>query len=40
MIDDKDDSKFAELAVEAQASHLITGNSNDFVIKDYRGILI
>ena len=40
LLDDKDDNKFIELAVEAEASHLVTGNSNDFVIKEYRGISI
>lgn len=40
LLDDKDENKFIELAVEAEASYLITGNSNDFVIKEYRGISI
>jgi putative PIN family toxin of toxin-antitoxin system len=40
LLDDKDDNKFIELAVEAQAAYIVTGNSNDFVIKTYQGISI
>ena len=37
---DKDDNKFIELAVEAEAGYIVTGNSTDFIIKSYKGILI
>jgi hypothetical protein len=40
LLDDKDDNKFIELAFEAQAAYVITGNSNDFTIKTYKGITI
>ncbi len=40
ILDDKDDNKFIELAVEANAAYIVTGNSNDFIIKSYKGILI
>jgi len=40
ILDDKDDNKFIELAVEAQAEYLVTGNSNDFTIKTYMGVSI
>lgn len=37
---DKDDNKFIELAVEADAGYIVTGNTNDFTIKEFRGIRI
>jgi putative PIN family toxin of toxin-antitoxin system len=40
VLDDKDDNKFIELAVEADAAFIVTGNSNDFTIRDYNGIII
>ena len=40
MLDDKDGNKFIELVVEAQAEYIITGNSNDFTIKEYQGTYI
>lgn len=36
IISDKDDNKLLELAEEARANFLITGNTNDFTIKKYR----
>jgi putative PIN family toxin of toxin-antitoxin system len=40
ILEDKDDNKFIELAVEADAAYIVTGNSNDFVIKIYNEISI
>jgi putative PIN family toxin of toxin-antitoxin system len=40
ILSDKDDNKFIELAVEAEAAYIVTGNSNDFTIKTYQGISI
>lgn len=40
ILDDKDDNKFIELAVEAEAGYIVTGNSNDFNIKTYMDITI
>jgi len=40
ILNDKGDNKFIELAVEAQAAYIVTGNSNDFIIKIYQGISI
>lgn len=40
VLSDKDDNKFIELAIEAQAAYIVTGNSNDFIIKTYKGISI
>ncbi len=40
ILEDKDDNKFIELAVEAGAAYIVTGNSNDFTIKTYEGISI
>jgi putative PIN family toxin of toxin-antitoxin system len=40
LLDDKDDNKFIELAVEAEAAYIVTGNSNDFILKTYEGITI
>ena len=37
ILSDKDDNKFIELAVEAEAAYIVTGNSNDFIIKTYQG---
>jgi uncharacterized protein len=40
VLTDKDDNKFIELAVEADAGCIVTGNSNDFITKTYKGIYI
>jgi uncharacterized protein len=40
ILPDKDDNKFIELAVEAEAQYIVTGNTNDFLIKEFREILI
>lgn len=40
VLSDKDDNKFIELAVEASASYIVTGNSSDFIITEFRGIKI
>ena len=40
VLSDKDDNKFIELAVEAQSAYIVTGNSNDFIMKTYKGISI
>ncbi len=40
VLDDKDDNKFLELAVEAHAGYIVTGNSKDFIIKSYDNIPI
>jgi putative PIN family toxin of toxin-antitoxin system len=40
ILNDKDDNKFIELAVEAEAAYIVTGNSNDFIIKTYKDISI
>lgn len=40
IISDKDDNKLLELAEEAKANFLITGNTNDFTIKKYRSTRI
>jgi putative PIN family toxin of toxin-antitoxin system len=40
ILDDKDDNMFIELAVEANAAYIVTGNSNDFTLKSYMGIEI
>lgn len=40
ILPDGDDDKFLELAVAADASYIITGNSNDFVITMFREIKI
>lgn len=37
---DKDDDMFLELAVEAKANYLVSGNTKDFTMKDFRGISI
>jgi hypothetical protein len=40
ILPDKDDNKFIELAVEAFASYIVSGNTNDFIISEFRGIKI
>lgn len=40
ILPDKDDNKFIELAVEAIANYIVTGNTNDFIIQEFRGIKI
>ena len=40
LLEDKDDNKFIELAVEAEAAYIVTGNSNDFTIISYNDIVI
>ena len=40
VLEDKDDNKFIELAVEARAAYIVTGNTNDFILKSYEGISI
>ena len=40
VLKDKDDNKFLELAVTADASYLITGNKKDFSITEYDGVKI
>ncbi|MCB9033096.1 MAG: putative toxin-antitoxin system toxin component, PIN family [Chitinophagales bacterium] len=40
ILPDKDDNKFIELAVEANANYIVTGNTNDFIITEFRGIKI
>lgn len=35
IIDDADDNKFLELAIESDADFLITGNTNDFTMREY-----
>lgn len=37
---DKDDNMFIELAVEANANYIVSGNTNDFTFKQFRGISI
>jgi uncharacterized protein len=37
VLQDKDDNKLLELASESHADFIITGNSNDFTMTDYRG---
>jgi uncharacterized protein len=36
IITDLGDNKFLELALESKAHFLITGNTNDFIIKNYK----
>lgn len=36
LIKDKDDNKFLELADECNADFLITGNTNDFTMQEYK----
>ncbi len=40
IISDKDDNKLLELAEECKADYLITGNTNDFTMKKYKGTQI
>jgi putative PIN family toxin of toxin-antitoxin system len=40
LLDDKDDNIFLELAGESEADFLITGNTNDFTISEYKKTLI
>lgn len=40
LIKDKSDNKFIELAVFSKANFIITGNTQDFTIKEYKGVKI
>jgi len=40
IIDDIDDNKFLELSEISHANFLITGNTNHFTMKDYKGTMI
>jgi uncharacterized protein len=40
IINDIDDNKLLELAVESKADFIITGNTNDFTITEYNGTKI
>ena len=40
IIPDKNDNKFLELAFESKADYIITGNSNDFTMYDFKGTKI
>jgi len=40
VIKDKDDNKLLELAMESKADFIITGNTNDFTMSDYKGTKI
>lgn len=40
ILPDKDDNKFIELAVEAQANYIVTGNTKDFIFTEFRDIKI
>ncbi len=40
VLPDEDDDKFLELAVAAQASYIVTGNTKDFPMSEFRGIKI
>ena len=40
IIKDLDDNKFLELAYESKADFIITGNTNDFTMSDFKGIII
>lgn len=40
VLPDEDDDMFIELALEAEAAYIISGNTNDFIISSYRDILI
>jgi hypothetical protein len=40
LIKDKDDNKLLELAVESKADFIITGNTNDFTMSDFKGTKI
>ena len=40
IIEDNADNRLLELAVESQADFIITGNTNDFTMNDFRGTKI
>ena len=40
VIKDKDDNKILELAVESKAHYIITGNTNDFTMSEYKATKI
>lgn len=40
ILSDEDDDKFLELAVEADAGYIVTGNRNHFVLTEFRAIKI
>ena len=40
ILKDDSDNKFLELAVEADAEYIVTGNTKDFTINNYNGIII
>lgn len=40
ILTDIDDDMFIELAVESDANYIVTGNTNDFIIREFRGIFI
>lgn len=40
ILPDPDDDMFIELAIEADASYIVTGNTHDFILQEFRGILI
>lgn len=40
ILPDEDDDKFIELAIEAEASYIVTGNAKDFPMQEFRGIKI
>ena len=37
ILDDKDDNRLLELASESKADFIITGNTNDFTMTDFKG---
>ncbi|MCF8371824.1 MAG: hypothetical protein K9H64_09390 [Bacteroidales bacterium] len=37
---DVDDNKLLDLAIESKADYLITGNSNDFTMSEFKGTKI
>lgn len=40
IIQDEDDNRILELAVESNAAYIVTGNTNDFNFLEYQGIKI
>ena len=40
ILNDSDDNMFLEVALEAGANYIVTGNSKDFIMKEFRGTLI
>lgn len=40
ILPDEDDNKFLELAAEANAGYVVTGNTNDFLMTEFRDIKI